>query len=169
MMSNNENTYKILLCACKKYDSDQKNGILLVNIDEYLNFDNIFYCTEDFEVYCFCQISKFEDSDKILNQDNKENKTDYFLVGGFEPNKGYGIIKLYKIEYNNENKNIEIKNIEDFKLSNYSSFRGPINCIIQRKDNGKFIITCFDGNTHLLSAPNVKAFSLYEDNFIPQF
>ena len=158
MMSNNKNTYKILLCACKKYESDQKNGILLVNIDEDINFENTFYCTKDFEVYCFCQI--FQKSNKILNQENKENKTDYFFVGGFETNKG-GIIKLYKIEYN-ENKEIEIKNLENYELNNHSSFKDPIKYMIQRKDDGNLVITCSDRNIHFLQVP--IDLSSFEDN-----
>ena len=56
--------YKVLLCACKKYIKNQKNGILLVNINEKDSSQNeakisyIFYNTKNFEVYCFCPISK---------------------------------------------------------------------------------------------------------------
>ena len=55
----------IVLCACKKYCSRQKNGILLLVIKEikdnlYLKKDNIkyfFYNTFNFEPHCFCQVN----------------------------------------------------------------------------------------------------------------
>ena len=53
---------KIILFACKKYIKGQKKGILLIIIN--LNSNNIykqFYETENFEVYCFCQIIIKED------------------------------------------------------------------------------------------------------------
>ena len=47
---------KVLLCACQKYSSHQKNGILLVELplkdDKEMYYE--FYET-DFEVHCFCQ------------------------------------------------------------------------------------------------------------------
>ena len=47
---------RILLCACKKYEKNQKNGILLVNAKFLRKIDikNPFYDTGNFEVYCFC-------------------------------------------------------------------------------------------------------------------
>ncbi len=54
-----KNSYKyLLLCACKKYEYEQKNGILLVymNLKNEYEFYHIFYETNEFEVYCFCHI-----------------------------------------------------------------------------------------------------------------
>ena len=49
---------KILLCACRKYNPQQKNGILLIKLEPNNNnkFEEIFYGTEYFQVNCFCQI-----------------------------------------------------------------------------------------------------------------
>ena len=135
---NNNDKNKILLCACKKYLKNQKNGILLINIclksDDVEDYFNYFYETNSFEIYCFCQISIYKkDNSKILNEKYLSNKTNYFLVGGFEKRKNQGIIKLYKLIYA-ENK-IEIKYIEDVvieqKNNNYvKSFNSPISCNI---------------------------------------
>ena len=57
-----KNNNKILLCACKKYNKDTKNGILLINpnLGDNKRMENEFYETYNFEVYCFCQIFNFE-------------------------------------------------------------------------------------------------------------
>ena len=49
-----------------------------------------FYVTENFEVYCFCEI--------ILKEENNstKNNSKYFFVGGFDEDLRQGIIKLYK-------------------------------------------------------------------------
>ena len=49
---NNKN--KILLCACKKYIKNQRNGILVVNFEYNKCINHFFYETNNFEVYCFC-------------------------------------------------------------------------------------------------------------------
>ena len=68
---------KILLCACKKYNSQQQNGILLINleINDDLKFEKFFYDTNDFEVNCFCQICNVENNN-IIGEDiiKRENK-----------------------------------------------------------------------------------------------
>ena len=65
---NNGYKYKVLLCACQKYIKNQKNGILLVNINDELykiDYSNslkinyYFYDTNNFEVHCFCPIFRF--------------------------------------------------------------------------------------------------------------
>ncbi len=148
---------QILLCACKKYTSSQKNGILIINPEikenEYINFN--FYDTEEFEVSCFCPIN--------IKKDDKFVKTDYFLVGGFEKNKRKGIIKLFKVIYDNKS-NIMIKYLEDIFCddnNNYPLFDGNINCILQSKINGKLLISCWNGKVYLFSEPNIK---YYLDN-----
>ena len=90
---------------------------------------------------------------------NKVIATEYFLVGGFEPNKQRGLIKLYKINYNNNNLNLTnieyIQDIEVKKIKNFKGFKGPITCITQSKYNWNILITCFDGNVYLFSPPNI--------------
>ena len=80
--------FKLLLCACKKYIKDDKNGILLL----ILKFDkndkvNIqkFYDTKNFEVYCFCPILKIVENTFVLEERNDKAQiidTEYFFVGG---------------------------------------------------------------------------------------
>ena len=57
---------KVLLCACKKYIKDQKNGILLVNpqLGENKEIKNPFYDTGDYEVYCICPILNVVNNNK---------------------------------------------------------------------------------------------------------
>ena len=138
---NNKYKNKVLMFACKKYIKSQKNGILVLFLDNTVNDINIkdcyFYNTKDFEVYCFCPILLIE-SIKITNKKRKISDTEYFLAGWFELNKHIGIIKLFKIVYS-ENK---IEYIEDiiFENNNDKRFRGPISCITQSTSDGKLLI-----------------------------
>jgi hypothetical protein len=165
----NESNNKILLCACKKYIKSQKNGILLVKIP--INFINnitkAFYDTGKFEVYCFCQIYILDKTNnKILDENKITIATDYFLVGGFDKNKGRGIIKLYKIIENKtflESKIEYIQDIEIEKKENFKGFKGPITSIIQTKRNGDLLVTCWDGNVYLLEKPNIELFLFYDN------
>ena len=154
---------KILLCACKKYTKNKKNGILLVNLNKYYNRYNIktyFYDTKSFEVYCFCPILSLK-FDKIFGSNSIED-TEYFLVGGYEIKKYQGIIKLFKIIYG-ENNNNKIEYIQDIifeknKKKNFKSFKGPISSIIQSTETGNILITCWDGNVYLMSYPYIEYF-----------
>ena len=155
LMELNENK-KILLCACKKYSSNQKNGILLVNPDseERQEISNPFYDTNTFEVLCFCQIFV-----------NKNNKTynNFFFVGGFDTENGEGMIKLYKLIYNDKVCNTKIEYILDIVFENNDDFLGferPISSIIQCKNNGNIILSSWDGNIYLLTEPNLDFFVL---------
>jgi hypothetical protein len=161
----NKSKNKILLCACKKYLKNQKNGILVVNIE--LN-DNIIikkyhlYNTKEFEVYCLCQIKNIN-NENILN--NIGEDTDYFLVGGFNKRKKKGIIKLYKVIFDNNNFNNKIEYIEDIFIdnnNNFKGFKGPISCIVQ-DNSGNFIITCWDGNVLLFSLANLDYYLKYDE------
>ena len=159
--SNTDNI--ILLCACKKYTKEQKNGILLVklkiNNSDIWDKSHKFFDTGKFEVYCFCPISS---TNEIINKNKKYTK--YFLVGGFDTLRKKGLIKLYKIKKNKNNKNITIEFIQNIetKLDNkdkgtkdFNGFRGPISCITQSLSTGNILITCFDGNVYLFANPNL--------------
>ena len=156
---------KYLLCACKKFESNQKNGILLVNIQftQNLKINHTFYNTGDYEVYCFCpiRIKSKKDREKIFADNIKLNSTDYFFVGGYEKKKGKGIIKLYKLI---KDQNIEfIQDIEIEKKKTFKGFKGPISCIIQSKKNEQILVSCWDGNVYLFSRPNLEALIKYEE------
>ena len=88
------------------------------------------------------------------------------MVGGCDKNKGRGKIKLYKLIKNNIIKDTKIKFIQDIdvkKTKQFNGFKGPINCIIQSRQNLKILISCMDGNIYLLSSPNIDIFTKYEE------
>ena len=151
---------KLLLVACKKYFKDDKNGILLATLkfNEDIGKKYVkFYDTINFEVYCFCPILKI-DNKNILDTAQK-SETEYFLVGGFDLGKNEGLIKLYKVIYNDEIEKIKIEFIQDIIIEkkkgekdseSFKGFKGPISCIIQ-SPKGEILVTCYDGNVYLLS------------------
>ena len=140
---------KVLLCACKKYSSNQKNGILLVEMP--LNDDQEIYyefLDTDFEVFCFCQINEII-KEKINNiEKDLIKETNYFLIGGFCEEKGIGIIYLCKLIFDEKSSHIKIEFIIKVGYINFDEFKS-INCIIQSKRTGNIIISCFDGNIYL--------------------
>ena len=166
------NNNKILLCACKKYNKNKRNGILLVNpnLGDNKRIENEFYNTYNFEVYCFCQIFNFGNSNKNLKylENDFENKkgikkaiTDYFFVGGFDLEKREGKIKLFKIIYGEKIWNSKIKYIQDIEIEDnekFEEFDGPISCIIQSKTTGNILVTCYNGNVYLFTPPNIDYF-----------
>ena len=116
----NEKDEKYLICACKKYSADQKNGILFINVSNENDnkYNHKFYNTEDFEVHCFCQIMErqYKNTDTVNNYNNNTMPTDYFLVGGFSQRKREGLIKLYKLNNNENSKEREIKFLQDIEF-----------------------------------------------------
>ena len=168
---NKENKFRILLCACKKYKKEQKNGILLVNaqMDETMDIEHPFYDTDNFEVYCFCPILSDGEEQKEKNSGNKKLiDTNYFLVGGFDTELREGKILLYKINYGERayNTTIEFKQEIIFKdRDDIDAFNGPINCLRQSKKTGNIAASCFDGNIYLLTPPNINYY-IEEDNNI---
>ena len=135
-----------LICACKKYKTNQSNGILVVNMN-FIKGENVkykYYETFNFVPYCCCQIYM----------------TIYLLIGGFNLKKRQGEIRLYKINNRNINELIYVQNIEiiDDELKNFYGINMPINNIIQIKDSGKIIVTTIDGYVLLFNKPNLDFF-----------
>ena len=163
----------ILLCACKKYIKNQKNGILLLTGFEestkYFDIKTYFFDTGKFEVYCFCPILIF-DTNNIINKNNITN-TNYFLVGGFEKVKNKGLIKLFKVIYSNEHFDYRIEFIQDIEIidkyvSNkfiFKKFKKPISCITQSSSNKNLLITCWDGNVYLLETLNIESYLKFDE------
>ena len=166
----NKNEDKILLCACKKYLKCQQNGILLVNFKtgKKETIKHYFYDTGNFEVNCFCQIFILDKTNNKILDDNKITiATDYFLVGGFERKKGKGTIKLYKIINNKNFLETKIEFIQDITFGKndiFKGFKGAITNIIQTKNNGNLLITCWDENVYLFSKPNIDYLLFYDKN-----
>ena len=158
---------QILLCSCKK---ENKNGFLVLSLDlekkekEILEY---FYETNNFEPGCIYQISNVENNNPINGKiDNKKNininETEFFMVGGFDPDKRIGIIKLYKIQFNKNDRIIKIKNLVDIgeedKENNFKGFDSKITCITQSKITGNLVINSLDGNINLFRPPNLECF-----------
>ena len=151
---------KILLCACKKYLEDQKNGILLLKLELNNNFKILsqnFYETLNFEVSCICPISEFDEKNILNKEGNKLIETDKFLVGGFNSDTNQGLIKLYKVNYNKDNfEKTDIECLGDFKTGKEKDINmGYITCIIQSKYNGSIALTFSNGNFYHLEYQTV--------------
>ena len=160
---------KILICACKKYKENERNGILLVNpqIQNNKRIKNEFYDTGNFEVYCLCPILIIENRNKNFdNIDEKYRKniiiedTEYFLVGGFDIEKREGLIKLYKAIYSKETFETRIQYIQDINIDIIDNqkieyFDGPIICIYQSKITGNILVSCYNGKVYLFTSPNI--------------
>ena len=143
---------KLLLCGCTKYLREQKNGILIVAPNQK-KIKNNFYETGDFEVFCFCLLQK----NNTMSDENNKKDNDYFLVGGYDSINNQGLIKLYKIIYdNNHIENVKIEFMQN--VSNLSMFKFPINCIIQSSKNGEIIASSWDGTVNLFTSPNQEIF-----------
>ena len=140
LMNNDENK-NILLCACKQYNPGQKNGILLIDVDniEKEEIKYKFYDTNNFEVYSFCSLN-------LKDNENITIPTIYFLVGGYNKETKKGEIKLYK-----RKNNLEIVFVTNIKIENdeFKGFNGAISCIIQSKDDNNILMTCTDGYVFL--------------------
>ena len=161
----NDNRY-ILFCSCKM---GKQYGFLVVNIkfkknnQEEISYE--FIDTKDFEPHCFCQLSIVNNNnsinDDISNENNIEiRNTPYVAVGGFDPDKRSGCIKLYKIKYDRKNNKIKIKYLfvlgtkdDDTK---FKGFNMNINCITQSKTTGNLLINCLDGSISLFKPPNLE-------------
>ena len=152
---------KVILCACKKYSKDQKNGILLVNpnLGDNKRIENEFYDTENFEVYCFCPILKFKNNNNGKDEESKSLiDTNYLFVGGYDLDKREGKIKLFKVIYGEKSWKTKIKfiqNIEFLENKNFEDFNGPISSIIQSRFSGNIIATCYNRNVYLFTQPNL--------------
>ena len=170
----------LLFCACKKYQGNQENGILLVVIElkQKEKYKYKFHKT-DFEVYCFCSISNIKNNNKENNDEinidekyreniQKEN-TDYIFIAGFDNDKRQGTIKLYKIIPSSKSDETQIKNndnseettikyIQDITIDdeNFEDFEGAVSCIIQSSITGHILVTCENGNVYLFSQPNIE-------------
>ena len=137
---------KTLICACTKYSSDQKNGILLVNFEfngsEEFKTKVSFEEIESFSVNCICK----------LNNKIKDNEI-FLMVGGVDEEYNKGMVKLYKLEFNENEINIEY--LQNIELGD--NIEGSISYICQLK-NGKIIVSCGNGNI-LFTAPNLDGYN----------
>ena len=172
----NERGWKVfLLCGCK--NTNEENGILIINLNSY---KTIFQEINNFEVHCFCPIFIIKQKNDKMNN----YYTNYFFVGGFDTIKKKGGIKLYKLNYEDDNiKKIEFiqditfekqkikkfvikkRKIDDseekyteFEDYIFKGFESNISCITQSTKTGNILISCWDGNVFLSSEPNISIY-----------
>ena len=86
--------------------------------------------------------------------------TNYFLDGGLEEEKKQGMIKLYRVQYNEKERNDKIKidflqDIENETNDENEVFNSSIECIVQIQSDGKIFVSSLDGNFSLFSEPNL--------------
>ena len=149
-INENNNKSKILLCACRKYNKNQKNGILLVEplLKENEEVYHDFY-EADFEVQCLCPIIDIEkeNNNNVFNKNINSSDTLYFLVGGLDVEKRIGIIKLFKVLFDVQILHYKIEFIlevaKDADDEDFEGFKG-IKGITQSKETGDILITCFE-------------------------
>ena len=140
---------KVLICACTKYSSEQKNGILIVNFD-LKNKDKIdtkikFEDTNSFSVNCICHLN--------INEEEKENNNIYLLAGGVDDEYNKGVMKLFIINIDEDEINIEF--LQNIDIDD--NIEGSISYIFQLK-NGKIIVSSGSGNI-LCSSPNLEGYN----------
>ena len=165
---NKSKLYNILICACKRYNNDQNNGILITieNGGETKFINNPFLNTDNFEVNCICPLRQIENNNKNYENIDEEYKknitikdTTFFLAGGFDFDKRQGKIKLYNLKFNDKISETEIKYIQDIEFAENNEFDGfetSVNCIIQSKISGNIFVGSYDEKVYLLTAPNLE-------------
>ena len=148
--------YKILICACKNYNSNKKNGIFLVkpSIEEDDELSYKFEDTRKFEVNCICPI----------HSEDKGN-TIFFFAGGLETERNLGWIKLYKFIYDHESNSFDITFLQDINIGETNikdnekelkGFENSISCMLQNKKDKNILVGTSDGKVYVFSEPNLK-------------
>ena len=106
---------------------------------------------------CFCPI--------LIRKENNFVDTEYILVGGYVYSQNRGIIKLFKISLKGILSDSTIKFIRDIPFEEnmpfkdekvkFPGFKNEISYILQSEITGNILISCLDGNTYLLTKPNI--------------
>ena len=167
---------KILICACNHTSimEEEKNGILLINLDilknesseinnqeQYIYFLN----TKSFCVNCISHISSEYTQGISFKSKNESQITEYILAGGIDSVKGKGLINLYKIHYYDNQSEPGIEPLQEIftKCPDFNS----VNNIIQLK-SGKIAISysgcdfSSPGKLYLFKKPNLDYY--YQEN-----
>ena len=104
-----------------------------------------------------------------LNIEDKDDNKDYKL----DDKKDKLIIEFVQdIEFDNKTikrfKNRDNSKKSDYEFYDFTGFERNISCITQSQETGKLLITCWDGNVYLCSAPNISYYlnqDLEEDKY----
>ena len=192
LISNKKGEKTFLLCACTKYKKGQENGIVVINLENYDNdifktggFEVFCFCP----IYIIIEISSKQKEIKpystnyflaggfdtemkkgaiklfrlIIEEkkdDSGKNKSHIEFVQDivFENKK----VKKFKNSMEENIRNQNGKKKLEYDLIYFTGFQRNISCITQSKKTGKLLITCWDGNVYLFSAPNIS-FYLNQD------
>ena len=102
-------------------------------------------------------MKKSANEEKGQNDEKEENYVDkhFLLVGGYDNNLNKGLVKIYEIIYDTNDKIELTKLIFRRNAYNLSNSKQPINCIIQSSKTGEIIVTSWDGSVKLFSKPNL--------------
>ena len=124
----------------------------------------------------YCLVGGFEVDKKRgaiklfkLNIEDKDDNKDYKL----DDKKDKLIIEFVQdIEFENKTikrfKNRDNSKKSDYEFYDFTGFERNISCITQSQKTGKLLITCWDGNVYLCSAPNISYYlnqDLEEDKY----
>ena len=152
--------HKVLISDSKK------NGIFLQNKLGDNHFEEYFYDTKNFEVYCLYpllivfNLNKNKNLDNInINEEYRKKiiiiETNFLLVGGFDNDKKEGQIKLLRIEYRDNLWITKIKFLEKIIIPKNIDQLSPITNIIQSRVTGNILATSLNRNLYMFSEPKI--------------
>lgn len=164
-----------LICACNKKIQNQKNGVLIIDLDFlcYKTKDDeekcIIFSEADFSVRSICHILNShksligqEISNNYINFNNCKYE-EYIFVGGQDNEKRSGIIKLYRFKFDEEPEKYELEYLQDIdSFHNFNGFEKSVNYIKQNEENEEIIIR-FDEKYYIFKRPNLDYY--YNESF----
>ena len=141
---------------------EEDNDIKILQDDIY--YDNIIHENSNQDVLSYFEHKKsFKVNCKCPLFDKNKKETNYYLVAGHNNNKV--ILKLYKLYYDNNCKDMTIEYIDDIlakKNKTFIEFKSPIKYIKQSKKTGNIIIYT-SKKVFIFSPPNLTKYLLYEE------
>ena len=155
-----------VFCFCPLYTIIENNS----KGNNYKKMETPAYSTNYFLVGGF-EVDKKRGAIKLfkLNIEDKDDNKDYKL----DDKKDKLIIEFVQdIEFENKTikrfKNRDNSKKSDYEFYDFTGFERNISCITQSQKTGKLLITCWDGNVYLCSAPNISYYlnqDLEEDKY----
>ena len=155
-----------VFCFCPLYTIIENNS----KGNNYKKMETPTYSTNYFLVGGF-EVDKKRGAIKLfkLNIEDKDDNKDYKL----DDKKDKLIIEFVQdIEFENKTikrfKNRDNSKKSDYEFYDFTGFERNISCITQSQETGKLLITCWDGNVYLCSAPNISYYlnqDLEEDKY----
>jgi len=141
---------------------EEDNDIKLLLDDIY--YDNNIHENSNEDILIYFEHKKSFKVNRICPLFDKNKKeTNYYLVAGHNNNKI--ILKLYKLYYDNNCKDMKMEYIDDIlakKNKTFIEFKSPIKYIKQSKKTGNIIIYT-SKKVFIFSPPNLTKYLLYEE------